>query len=76
MELKKTNETISRSYDDQGHAADRVDSATYNIVDPEGNVIGSANIGQGYGNANIQLSNFSSIEEGEAKLKKTFGITE
>lgn len=73
MELKKQSENVNRSYDNDGNAKERIDSIQYNILDPEGNTIGSANIGNGYANANINLSGFSTIAEGEERMKALFG---
>ncbi len=76
MELNKTSETISRSFNEQGEATDRVDSANYNVIDENGITVGSANIGNGYGSANINITGFSDINEGESKMKVIFGIAE
>ncbi len=76
MELKKVNENITRSYNEQGEGTDRVESASYNIVDEDGNVAGYSSI-YAHGHAEVRLNeiyNFSSIEEGEDKIKDLFGI--
>lgn len=73
MELKKQSENVNRSFDNEGNASERIDSIQYNILDSEGYTIGNANIGNGYGNANINISGFSTIAEGEAKMKALFG---
>ncbi len=76
MELRKTNENINRSFNEQGESEDRVESANYAIVDADGNTIGSANISNGNLNANINIYGFSSIAEGEEKLMGVLGAGE
>lgn len=76
MELRKTNDRINRSYNEEGQGTDRVEEANYNIIDDEGNHLGSANISNGYGNVNLNINGFATIAEGEAKLKEIFNITE
>lgn len=74
MELKKTNDRINRSYDEEGQGTDCVESANFNIVDADGNIVGNANISNGYGNANISINGFNTIEDGVAKLKDLLNI--
>lgn len=74
MELRKTNESVNRSFSAEGEASERIDNASYEILDKDGTVIGNANIGNGYGNANISISGFASIKEGEDRLRETLGI--
>lgn len=74
MELKKQSENINRSYNAEGEMTERIDSVQYEIVDDNGNSVGNASIGNGYANANLNISGFSSIAEGEAKLAAMFGI--
>lgn len=73
MELRKQSENINRAYDNNGGFNDSIDSVQYQILDSEGNVIGSANISSSYADANFNISGFSTIEEGEKKLKTLFG---
>ena len=76
MELRKTSENVSRTFDADGKAQERVESANFDIIDCEGKVVGNANIGIGYGNANIGFSGFDTIEEGEARLREIFAVSE
>ena len=76
MKLVKTNENVTRTFDAEGNAEERIDNASFDIRDNNGNAIGNANIGIGYASANCSLSGFISIEDGEAKLKEIFGISE
>ena len=76
MELRKTNESVTRSYDAEGNATDRVDHINYEVRDSDGNVIGSAYVNGGEAALNLRLYGFGSVEEGEAKLKDAVGITE
>lgn len=73
MELQKQSENVNRSYDKEGNAKERIDSIQYDILDSEGNTIGNANIGNGYANASINISGFSTIAEGEERMKALFG---
>lgn len=74
MELIKTNESVTRSYDADGNATDRVDSINYEVRDNDGNAIGNAHVNNGDASFNINLYGFSSIEEGDARLRETLGI--
>ncbi|MBD5332191.1 MAG: hypothetical protein HDR97_00360 [Bacteroides sp.] len=75
MKLVKTNESWSRSFDSNGEEANnRLDLVQFNIVDDNGTTVGNASVWQGNASVNINLSGFSTIEEGEAKLKELFGI--
>ncbi len=73
MELRKQSENINRSYNAEGEMTERIDSVQYEIVDDKGNSVGNASIGNGYANANLNISGFSTIEEGERKLGELFG---
>lgn len=74
MDLKKTNENILRSYDAEGNATERTDNANYQIIDTDGNVIGSANISQGYANVNLNISGFNGIDQGEQQIRAILAI--
>ena len=74
MELKKTSKTFTTTFDQEGNDTTRIDSVQYNIVDADGATVGSATVGNGYANANLNFSGFSGIEEGEAKLADILGI--
>lgn len=73
MQLKKQSWNTRSEVNAEGATTDRVTDINYQILDNEGNVIGNANIGNGYANANFNFSGFSTIEEGEEKLKGLFG---
>ena len=74
MELRKTSESVSRSFDTEGNATERVDNASYELRDANDNVVGNANIGNGYGNVSLNISGHDTIEAGEEKLKAMLGI--
>lgn len=85
MKLVKTNERWDKPFNDGVESESRLESVQYNVTDNDGNTIGNANISQGNAGANVNLGNtsaninlygFSTIEEGEAKLKALFGITD
>lgn len=87
MKLVKTNERWDRPFDANGEAADsKLESMQFNVEDDDGNVIGTANINQWNGNANIDIPNvghadvsvngYSSIEKGVETLEAVLGITE
>lgn len=87
MKLVKTNERWDRPFDANGEAAEsRIESVQYEVRDDEGNSIGTANLNQWNGNANITIPNvghadinvngYSSIEQGEETLKAVLGIAE
>ncbi len=75
MELRKTSESVSRTFDAEGNAQERVESANFEIIDG-GSTVGNANVGIGYASANISVSDFGSVAEGEARLREVLGITE
>lgn len=74
MELRKLNERITNTFDQEGNVTTNVDSKEYNIIDADGNDVGSATVRNGHIQANINFSGFSGIAEGEAKLAAMFGI--
>lgn len=74
MKIKKTSESIDRQYDAAGQATDRVGSANYTITDDDGVNIGNASIWSASANVNIAVSGFSTIEEGEEKIKAMLSI--
>ena len=76
MELRKTNENVTRSYDAEGQSSERVDSINYEVLDRDGNVIGSASVNSGNANLSINLYGFASVEEGERKLMETLGLSD
>ena len=76
MELRKTNESVTRSYDAEGKATERVDHINYEVRDNDGNVIGSAYVNGGDAGLSINLYGFDTVKDGEEKLKETIGITE
>lgn len=71
MEIKKSNETINRSYVGES-PTDVVENIQYNILDENGNVIGNATIWNGSASVNFSLSGFNSVSEGETKLSEIF----
>lgn len=85
MKLVKTNERWDRPFNNGVVSESRLESVQYNVTDNDGNSIGNANISLGNASANVNLGGtsanislygFSSIEEGEAKMKELFGITD
>lgn len=74
MELKKTSEQVTRSYNEQGNMTTRVDSANYNVIDNEGNIVGSASCYNGSANLNLSVS-ASTIDEGAQKLAEILNAT-
>lgn len=74
MRLRKTSESVNRSFSAEGESSERIDSISYEILDNDGNVVGNANIGNGYGNASINIGGFSSLAEGEDRLREAFGM--
>ena len=73
MKLKKTSENIQRSYAADGKPTERIESVNFTILDEDGASIGSANIGNGYANVNVNVSGFSTIAEGEQRLASLLG---
>lgn len=71
MEIKKSNETINRSYVGES-PTDVIENIQYNILDETGNVIGNATIWNGSANVNFSLSGFSNVSEGESMLSEIF----
>ncbi len=75
MDLRKTSENVSRIFDAEGNAQERVENENFEILDSNGTAVGSANVGIGYAGVNINISGFESVADGEAKLKELLGIT-
>lgn len=71
MEIKKSNETINRSYVNET-PTDVVENVQYNVLDENGNVIGNATVWNGSANVNFSLSGFNSVSDGETKLNALF----
>lgn len=71
MEIKKSNETINRSYVNDA-PTDVVENVQYNVLDENGNVIGNATVWNGSANVNFSLSGFVGVSEGESKLNALF----
>lgn len=69
MKLRKTSESVNRSFNAEGNPSERINDVQYEILNADGNVIGNANIGNGYANASISLSGFSTIAEGEEQVR-------
>ncbi|MDE7345358.1 MAG: hypothetical protein K2N48_01295 [Muribaculaceae bacterium] len=86
MKLVKTNERWDRPFENGQEGTSKLESVQFNVTDSEGNSVGSANVGQYNGNANvtipevghadININGYSSIEKGEELLKAAMGITE
>ncbi|MBD5237380.1 MAG: hypothetical protein HDS62_07615 [Bacteroidales bacterium] len=74
MELKKINENVTRTFDAEGEATERVENISYEVRDNGGTVIGNASVGNGYANLNVNLYGMDSIEEGETALKELLGV--
>ncbi len=74
MELRKTNERWDRQFDANGNVTERLESTQFDLLDKDGNNVGNASVNQGYGNANISLSGFNTVDEGIAKLHALLGI--
>lgn len=71
MEIKKSNETINRSYVNET-PTDVVENVQYNVLDENGNVIGNATVWNGSANVNFSLSGFNNVSDGETKLNALF----
>ena len=78
MKLVKENETWSRSFGPNGsESSEQLTGRQFLVVDNDGRVVGNATVNQTNAYVNIHsLTGFTSIEEGEAKLKELFGITD
>ncbi|MDE6649298.1 MAG: hypothetical protein K2K45_05150 [Muribaculaceae bacterium] len=77
MELKKTSENWSRTFDESGNETNTLENAQFNVLDDNGAVIGNANVGNGYANVNIHnIGSFNGVTEGVVKLNEILGITE
>ena len=74
MKLTKVQENITRVYTD-GVEEDRIDNRRFEITDDNGNRIGEAVVY--VGGYTISMSGeTSTVEEGEAAVKKMLNITE
>lgn len=86
MRLEKTNERWDRPFENGEAAESKIESVQFNVKDDEGNIIGSANIGQWngsasinlpeVGNARVEVNGYSTIEKGVEMLKSVMGISE
>lgn len=80
MELRKTSERWSRTFDAEGvESGNRLESAQFNIVDGDGNQEGYANVHQNnadmsYQGVNININGFGNVEDGTDKIKELFGF--
>ena len=74
MELRKTSENVTRTFDADGNATDRVDNISYDVLDSNGNSVGNAHVNSNDAGLNVSIYDFGSVEEGEARLKELFGI--
>ena len=74
MELKKINESVTRTYDAEENPTELIENISYEVRDNGGTVIGNASVGNGYVNLNINLYGMNSHEEGETALKELLGI--
>lgn len=77
MNLKKTNENISRTFDEEGVAQDHINQIDFQATDEEGNVIGSAWAQPSRVHFELDFyEGFESAEQAAAKLRETLGIEE
>lgn len=76
MKLRKTNESITRSYDAEGNSQERVDNVSFEVLDGDNNSIGNAYVNTGNATLNINVYGFSTMEAGIAKLKEAAGIAD
>lgn len=72
MELKKTNESIVRTFADAENATESIQSVQYEILNAEGATIGNAYVYPNSASLNISLSGFNGIDEGAAKIAAIF----
>lgn len=73
MKLRKTSENVNRTFSIDGQAAERIDSILYEIINADGQSLGSAQVGQGWASASISISGFTTIEEGKQKIEQILG---
>ena len=78
MQLRKTTEKISRSFNEEGQQTETVENRRYDIFDAEGIAIGNIDMAPTYANISLHLSSFNDIDGAEAAIRKTLaeGITE
>lgn len=74
MELKKTSEQVTHTYDEQGNITTRVDSVNYAVIDDNGVNVGNANCYNGSASLNLNIS-AQTIEEGAQKLVEMLNAT-
>lgn len=73
MELKKISENVTREFDAEGNAKDRVDQIRYRIEDGEGNQVGNITVNNGQVTGDFAMYATGSVEDGDARLKALFG---
>lgn len=71
MQLRKTNEKVNRTFN-EGQQTENIESIQFQIVDDAGKAVGNASIGETWGNASLNISGFTTIEEGKTKLLALF----
>ena len=76
MELRKTSENVSRTFDAEGNVQERVEHISYEVCDKDGNVVGSAYVNGSEAGMNISIYGSSTVEEGDNRLKELLGISE
>ena len=76
MELRKTSENVSRTFDAEGNAQERVEHISYEVCDKDGNVVGSAYVNGSEAGMNMSLYGFGGVADGEARLRETLGVSE
>lgn len=74
MELKKTSEQVTRTYDEQGNMTARVDSANYAVYDNNGVNIGNATCYNSHAEINVHIP-AQSTTEGVQKLAEMLNAT-
>lgn len=72
MELKKQSESVSRIYQKDGSAKERIDTVQYSVTDEDGNTVGGASVYSGGASVSITLSGFGSIDEGVERVEALF----
>lgn len=77
MELRKTRESIRRTFNAEGEANDHVTQIDFDVMDTDGNVVGSAwaQPMQAHLEMNVH-GGFESSMQSEAKLREILGIAE
>lgn len=74
MRLKKTSESVSRQYDGDGNSTEFLENAQYQIISDEGDPVGNCTVRDYNADCNFCIGGFSTIAEGEAKIKQMLGI--